>query len=136
MLQDENCRVLCQVDMKPKDVTDFKLAIKRQYHHNWIVDNLPAASVVDVGGKKMTQYVGFLVGYQEEDDKKNYYLYNHVNIILEYHTVEADGHRIVGFKVEPMSVKHTFAGGTYSTHSAYKTICLHIFRHINNSFLV
>ena len=135
MLHDEYCSVICQVDMKPKDVTDFKLAIKRQYHHNWIVDNLPAALVVDVGGKKMTQYVGFPVGYQEEDDKKNYYLYNHVNIILEYHTVEADGHRIVGFKVEPMSVKHTFAGGKYSSHSAFKIFYLHIFRYINKLFV-
>lgn len=103
MLQEELCKVLCQVDVKAKDVTDFKNAIKRVYHHNWIVDNLPAASILDSEQFVTTQYVGFPVGYQ---DGTNYYIYNHVNIILEYHTVESDGHRIVGFYVEPLSVKH------------------------------
>ena len=105
MLQDDYCTVLCQNSMTTKDVTDFKNAIKRQYHHNWIVDNLPAASILDTDQFVTTQYVGFPVGYQ---DGNNYYLYNHVNIILEYHTVETDGHRIVGFYVEPLSVKHNF----------------------------
>ena len=112
MLQDDYCNVLCQVDLKSKDVTDFKLAIKRQYHHNWIVDNLPAASIMDSAQYVTTQYVGYPVGYLAMDQKTTY-IYNHVNIILEYHTVEADGHRIVGFSVEPLSVKHTFASGTY-----------------------
>ena len=47
MLQDQYCSTLCQVDLLAKDVTDFKNAIKRQYHHNWIIDNLPAASILD-----------------------------------------------------------------------------------------
>jgi len=106
MLQEDFCNVLCQFELKTKDVNDFKQAIKRQYHHNWIVDNLPAASILDSDQFVTTQYVGFPVGYQ---DGVSYYLYNHVNIILEYHTVEVDGHRIVGFYVEPLSVKHTFA---------------------------
>jgi transmembrane 9 superfamily protein 2/4 len=125
-------------------VTDFKNAIKRQYHHNWIIDNLPAASILDTDQFVTTQYVGFPVGYQ---DGNSYYLYNHVNIILEvlllstslaclycsllplsplppgpsapcdhvqYHTVETDGHRIVGFYVEPLSVKHAFSRYVYT----------------------
>ena len=112
MLQDDYCNLVCQVDLKAKDITDFKQAIKRQYHHNWIVDNLPAASILDTDQFVTTQFVGFPVGYLSAD-AKNYYIYNHVNIILEYHTVETDGHRIVGFYVEPLSVKHTFANGTY-----------------------
>ena len=110
MLQDDYCTVLCQQSLGMKDVTDFKNAIKRQYHHNWIVDNLPAASILDTDQFVTTQYVGFPVGYQ---DGNNYYLYNHVNIILEYHTVEVDGHRIVGFYVEPLSVKHSFTSGKW-----------------------
>lgn len=47
MLTEEYCKVLCQVDVKIKDVTAFRNAIKRQYHHNWIIDNLPAASILD-----------------------------------------------------------------------------------------
>lgn len=37
-------------------------------------------------------------------------LYNHVNIIIEYHEVGEDAYRIVGFYVEPLSVKHSFNG--------------------------
>lgn len=113
MLQDLYCNIICQVDLKSKDVADFKHAIKSQYHHNWIVDNLPAASILDTDQFTTTQFVGFPVGYQD-GDMKNYYVYNHVNILLDYHTVEENGHRIVGFYVEPMSVKHTFASGKYS----------------------
>ena len=105
MLKDEYCRVLCQIDVSAKDNTDFTQAIKRQYHHNWIVDNLPAASIMDSEQFVTTQYVGFPVGYAEGN---NFYIYNHVNIVLEYHTVEENAHRIVGFYVEPLSVKHTF----------------------------
>jgi len=106
MLEDEFCSVLCQVDLSAKDLNDFKQAIKRQYHHNWIIDNLPAASILDTEQFVTTQYVGFPVGYV---DGPNYFMYNHVNIILEYHPVENDASRIVGFYVEPLSIKHSFA---------------------------
>lgn len=62
MLQEDYCRVLCQVDLKAKEVNDFKQAIKRQYHHNWIIDNLPAASILDTDQFVSTQYVGFPIG--------------------------------------------------------------------------
>ena len=105
MLQEEFCKVLCRVSLTSKTVNDFKTAIKRQYHNNWIVDSLPAASILDSAQFVTTQYIGFPVGYQEE---KNSYLYNHVNIVLEYHPVDVDSYRIVGFYVEPLSVKHKF----------------------------
>ena len=54
----------------------------------------------------MTLYAGgFPVGYQ---DHKASYLFNHVNIIVEYHPLD-DGSRVVGFYVEPFTVKHKFA---------------------------
>ena len=62
----------------------------RQYHHNWIVDNLPAASILDTDTVVTTQYVGYPIGYVEGSST---YIYNHVNIILEYHTVDEDAHR-------------------------------------------
>jgi transmembrane 9 superfamily protein 2/4 len=90
MLEDENCRVLCQVSLNTENVNAFKSAIRNKYHHNWIIDNLPAASIVDAEESVSTQFVGFPVGYQEGT---TYYIYNHVNIILEYHTVDQNGHR-------------------------------------------
>jgi len=108
MLEEEYCNILCQVDLKTKDVADFKQAIKRsalhfqylihihlfglfsQYHHNWIVDNLPAASIMDSDNFVSTQYVGYPIGYTEGSVS---YVYNHVNIIMEYHTVDVDAYR-------------------------------------------
>ena len=66
MLKDEYCRVLCQVDLGAKDATDLQQSIKRQYHHNWIVDNLPAASILDSEQYVTTQYVGFPVGCRRD----------------------------------------------------------------------
>jgi transmembrane 9 superfamily protein 2/4 len=107
MLQDENCRVLCQVTLKKKEKDEFDKAVANKYHHNWLMDNLPAASILDDDQYVTTEYVGFPVGYS---DSKAKYLYNHVNIIIEYHTVSPGQHRIVGFYVEPLSIKHSFFG--------------------------
>jgi transmembrane 9 superfamily protein 2/4 len=109
MLASNNCKVLCQVDLNTKDVTDFNQAIKRQYHHNWIIDNLPAATMLDSDQYVTTQYVGFPVGYSQLG---KFYLYNHVNIVLEYHTLDEEAHRIVGFYVEPLSIRHKVAGNS------------------------
>ena len=108
MLKDEYCRLLCQVNLNTKDVADFKRVIKNKYHHNWLMDNLPAASILDDDDFVTTEYVGYPVGYTQGAAN---YVYNHVNIIVEYHTVEDDEYRVVGFYVEPLSIKHTFQGG-------------------------
>lgn len=112
MLQESYCKVLCQVHLGNDDASKFKKAIRREYHNNWIVDNLPAASITDSDLFITTQYVGFPVGYRTETpDNKGDYIFNHVNIILEYKTVSEDIYRIVGFYVEPLSIKHEFTGG-------------------------
>jgi hypothetical protein len=65
------------------------------YHHNWIVDNLPAAGISKAGesGALQTAYVkGFPVGYITEDanimgytpgsygSKPKHYIYNHMEV--------------------------------------------------------
>jgi transmembrane 9 superfamily protein 2/4 len=110
MKHDEYCKVLCQQTLTSKDAQAFKHQINGGYHHNWIIDNLPAASVIDTEQYILTSYSrGFPVGYFDED--RNHYLYNHVNIILKYHEVGPDAFRVVGFYVEPFSVKHMFVNG-------------------------
>jgi transmembrane 9 superfamily protein 2/4 len=42
--------------------TGYAQAIQRQYHHNWIIDNLPAASILDTDQYVSTQYVGYPIG--------------------------------------------------------------------------
>ena len=50
----------------------------------------------------------FFLGYEESAN--SYVLYNHVNIIIEYHEVDEDAFRIVGFYVEPLSIRHSYDG--------------------------
>lgn len=38
------------------------------------------------------------------DERKNHYLYNHVNMVVKYHELSPQENRVVGFYVEPFSV--------------------------------
>ncbi|CAM9626190.1 unnamed protein product [Ectocarpus fasciculatus] len=109
-----SCTALCQVELQDTDkekVENLQKAIRRDYRHNWIIDNLPAASLVPVEGEDATQTYysqGFPVG--EVIDGK-YYVNNHVHMVVDYHPMilgEEPSARVVGFKVEPLSVKHVF----------------------------
>jgi transmembrane 9 superfamily member 2/4 len=91
-------------------------AIRRNYHNNWIVDNLSAASKMENDELVTTRYwQGFPVGFIADDNKKAY-IHNHVNIELFYHKATdlpaAESaepmYRIVKFMVEPFSIKHDY----------------------------
>jgi len=93
-------------------------SIRRDYHNNWMVDNLPAASKMDyfnVQGEhteedtEIKYWQGFPVGFVDPENESSY-IYNHVNIELQYHEVETEDnmYRIVGFTIEPFSIKHEF----------------------------
>ena len=58
-----------------------------------------------------TQYWGgFPIGFLSEVDHKAY-VYNHVNMVIEYHAVEGmtNAYRIVRFTVQPFSIAHEIA---------------------------
>lgn len=100
-----------QRGMKPNKVVQ---AIRREYHNNWIVDNLSAASKVEDDATITTRYwQGFPVGFISEETKLAY-IHNHVNIEIMFHPVEslagdeAKKYRVVRFTVEPFSIKHDF----------------------------
>lgn len=59
--------------------------------------------------------MGYPIGYVETPS--SYVLYNHVNIIIEYHEVGEDAYRIVGFYVEPLSIKHSYNGKQHGASS-------------------
>ena len=85
-------------------------AIRKQYHNNWIVDNLSAASKVEDDYTTTTRYwQGFPVGFIADSDNKAY-VHNHVNIEIMYHPVEneVDHYRVVRFTVEPFSINHDY----------------------------
>jgi transmembrane 9 superfamily protein 2/4 len=109
------CEQLCITNLgrgeargvKPNKVVQ---AIHKNYHNNWIVDNLSAASKVEDDTTITTRYwQGFPVGFVATDTKKAY-IHNHVNIEIMFHPVETqvDKYRVVRFTVEPFSIKHDF----------------------------
>lgn len=100
-----------QRGMKPNKVVQ---AIRREYHNNWIVDNLSAASKVEDDSTVTTRYwQGFPVGFVAEDSHTAY-IHNHVNIEIMFHPVDvtadskSKNFRVVRFTVEPFSIKHDF----------------------------
>jgi transmembrane 9 superfamily protein 2/4 len=114
MKKDMYCEQVCSSNLgrsEQRGVSPNKVvkAIRRGYHNNWIVDNLPAASKVEDAENMSTRYwQGFPIGFVADDTKKAY-INNHVNIEIMYHPVETgDGYRVVRFTVEPFSIKHDF----------------------------
>jgi transmembrane 9 superfamily member 2/4 len=92
-----------------------------------------------VAATPMTRYAGgFPMGFMNPDDKVPY-IYNHVNINLDYHPVLASslpssktgdaspntitGYRVVGFAVEPFSIRHEYGddGKTLKTCPGKRT---------------
>ncbi|CAB9526126.1 Transmembrane 9 superfamily member [Seminavis robusta] len=117
MKKDMYCEQVCIANLGRAEVPKMKpnknvRAIRANYHHNWIVDNLPAASKLETDSLIMTRYWGgFPVGFIADDNKKAY-IHNHVNIELFYHPVKDQtfdsAYRVVKFMVEPFSIKHNF----------------------------
>ena len=63
MLTDEYCKLLCQVTLGTREAASLRRMVNEEYHHNWIIDNLPAASVIDNDQYITTSYSrGFPVG--------------------------------------------------------------------------
>jgi transmembrane 9 superfamily member 2/4 len=90
-------------------------AIQRNYHNNWIMDNLPAASKVEDEKTFTTSYFsGFPIGFISDQDQQAY-IHNHVNIEIMYNKAEAipgtsakPAYRVVRFIVEPFSINHQY----------------------------
>lgn len=103
------CKQLCTTDFGKEHKNKMYEAVKEEYHNNWILDNLPASMKIEDATTETVQYFdGFPIGFMEG---KEAYIYNHANIAVSYHEVEAEAgkYRIVGFQVEPFSINHEFA---------------------------
>lgn len=134
MKTEVHCKISCQKTITKMDEFSLKMHIQRGYHHNWIIDNLPSANIGMHNGKPTVHYAGgFPMGFVAKDeeleaeleaakkkfrkkpraslDKIDAYIFNHMNINIDYTYVEDEGYRVVGFAVEPLSIKHEYQGG-------------------------
>jgi transmembrane 9 superfamily protein 2/4 len=111
MKTDSYCMQLCTQYLGRSKKGGIPTLIKNEYHHNWIVDNIPSAMRMENSEVIETLYLndGFPVGFT---DKKSgvKYINNHVNINILYHPVEGETakYRVVQFIVEPFSINHKF----------------------------
>ncbi len=119
MATDVYCQKLCQRMLDSAETAVLREHILYGYHHNWIVDNMPSASIVSTEYGQQKRYAGgFPVGFIDKSKNssekiKDVYIFNHVNIFLDYHEPQGmeNQFRVVGFSVEPLSIAHRFYGG-------------------------
>jgi transmembrane 9 superfamily protein 2/4 len=118
--------VLCSKTYDEEDIAAFTNKIEAEYTVNWILDGLPAAvRMFEEENPEEVHYErGFPLGFAARpggaDAVKRYYIFNHVQFVIYYHQedgkAEADASgagdsrfRVVGFEVEPFTVKHAKA---------------------------
>ncbi|KAM4555511.1 transmembrane 9 superfamily protein member 5 isoform 2-T2 [Odontesthes bonariensis] len=105
---------------------DFlKLGMQLNYQHHWIIDNMPVTWCYDVEDGQKYCNPGFPIGclvtvdgrakdacvINSEFNKKNtFYVFNHVDIKISYHSATTEGWRgarLVAATLEPKSIKQT-----------------------------
>ncbi|XP_032993150.1 transmembrane 9 superfamily member 2-like [Lacerta agilis] len=129
--KNQQCQVACMKSYDPENTNDknklefLKKGMRLNYQHHWIIDNMPVTWCYDFGELHKFCNPGFPVGcfvasdgrakdsctINSEFNKKNtYYLFNHVDITITYHSAQNEnwlGARLVTARLEPKSYKQT-----------------------------
>lgn len=146
--QETECQNLCTKSYNPnvagdkKKLAFLKKGILLNYQHHWIIDNMPVTWCYDVEGGQKYCSPGFPIGCFVTKDGKakdacvtsaefnkpnTFYLFNHVDIVISYHSsdaadwgtnIEGQGGRLISASVTPRSVAYNEKSGPKSCHSA------------------
>ncbi|CAN9515122.1 unnamed protein product [Ophioblennius macclurei] len=124
------CQPVCTTTFKKTEKADvtkldfLKMGMQLNYQHHWIIDNMPVTWCYDVEDDQKYCNPGFPIGclvttdgrvkdacvINAEFNKKNtFYVFNHVDIKIIYHSGESEGWRgarLVAATLEPKSIKH------------------------------
>ncbi|KAI9502743.1 Transmembrane 9 super member 2 [Coemansia spiralis] len=104
MLNNVSCELLCQQTIPGKDVAFINDKILKGYNYNWLIDGLPAATVkIDDRTQQQFYSIGFELGSASQPGQLVPHFHNHYEITVQYHTVDAIHHRVVGVIITPMS---------------------------------
>ena len=108
-LQETHCHVVCARNISEEQGKQLEYYTRNSYHQNLILDNLPSAAVGrGRNGQEKIRYAGgFPMGFIASDTKLPY-IYNHMNINIQYHRQSGGRYRVVQFGVEPLSIRHQF----------------------------
>lgn len=103
MLQEKFCVPLCTSTYTKRESIFVNRNIRASYTHNWIVDGLPAASVLaELRSQTKFYGTGFPIG--EVGPQNAAHFYNHFEIKIEYHKRNDGNYRVVGVTVSPASL--------------------------------
>lgn len=130
----KSCEVACVKKLKKAEKEAFVRAIDDDYRVHWMVDNLPVGAFSTASDGDQYFVRGFPVGFTTGKDKNiKHYLYNHIRIQIQYHDdvdyelLGLDDNpttKVVGFKVEPMSIRHSWDGtGDFVPGTTVLTTC-------------
>ncbi|MEQ2244518.1 transmembrane 9 superfamily member 2 [Ilyodon furcidens] len=127
--EDIKCNKACTKNYKTGNKEDIakldflKMGMQLNYQHHWIIDNMPVTWCYDVEDGQKYCNPGFPIGclvtsdgrakdacvINSEFNKKNtFYVFNHVDIKIIYHSGESEGWqgaRLVAATLEPKSIK-------------------------------
>lgn len=111
-------QIACRKKYTAEQLKEFKKFIAEEYRVNMICDNLPlAVKVEDPEGVTQLKYEkGYALGMKgakmAADQDEPLYINNHLRFKILYHNEDDEslGSRIVGFEVEPFSIKHEYEG--------------------------
>lgn len=108
------CNVVCTKKLGKGQAKMFAQAIDQDYRVHWILDNLPASTVLADRHEPSREYQvrGFPVGFKDET---RHFLFNHVRLVLSLYQESPESFSIVGFRVEPFSVNHQWEDETRSS---------------------
>ncbi|KAJ2608576.1 Transmembrane 9 super member 2 [Coemansia sp. RSA 1365] len=121
MLKDVSCQSLCQQTIPGKDAAFINDKIMKGYNYNWLIDGLPAATLkIDDRTEQQFYSVGFELGSNQLGQLVPHFN-NHYDITVQYHTLDAVHHRVVGVIVTPMSKNTVMPNGTSSAVSCDST---------------
>ncbi|CAI5759475.1 unnamed protein product [Candida verbasci] len=102
MLEEKKCVSLCKSTYSKSDGVFVNRNIRASYNHNWLVDGLPVASIIqDVRTNSEFYGSGFKIGEVVDNLA---HLYNHFDITIEYHKRDEDKFRVVGVTVSTFSL--------------------------------
>ncbi|KAK6200224.1 uncharacterized protein RJT21DRAFT_41937 [Scheffersomyces amazonensis] len=107
---DMPCMRLCDLISRETGLQRADSLIRKGYVVHWTIDSLPGATTFVSNNKNKKYYAaGFPLGFV---DSNMAYIYNHVMMVIRYHSEGNGKYSIVGFEVYPKSVSNEQCPGS------------------------
>jgi len=108
MADQVTCSTICDINLSNAEVLNIKKLIRRQYAINLSLDGLPVYMHDTNGNAFRGSPLGSKLRNEVTGDVQFFY-HNHFRFTILYNLSEGfqGSHRIVGFRVKPISIKHS-----------------------------